>query len=52
MKTFLTAAVLALAPMGAFAMCSGYGHETTAQSCAPGFTWDEAKAACVEVVSG
>lgn len=49
MKTVLTAAVLALSPLAAFAMC---GHDTAAQSCASGFHWDAETGACVESVTG
>lgn len=45
----LTAAFFALAPATAFAMCSGHGE--TANLCETGFTWDEEKRACVEIVS-
>lgn len=46
-KTLLTAAVLAVAPVIAFAGCNGYGHSETANSCSEGQIWDVASQSCV-----
>jgi hypothetical protein len=46
----LTAAFFAIAPASAFAACSGHGE--TANLCETGYSWDEQKQACVEIVSG
>ena len=49
-KTLLAALALTVAPTLAMAMgCSGYGHETPAQSCIAGTAWDADKGACVPV---
>jgi hypothetical protein len=50
MKIVLTAALLALSPLAAFAAC--YGDHETAMTCAEGFEYDAAKGTCVEVVTG
>lgn len=48
----LSALALSLAPAVAFAQCShGQVKEETASSCAPGSTWDPAKAACTTTPS-
>ena len=54
MKTLLTALVLVVVPTLSFAMggCSGYGHETTAMSCADGMMFDTEQQKCVAVTTG
>lgn len=52
LKTLSIAAFLSLSPLGAFAMCTGDGHETTASICTDGLVWDQETGACVEQVTG
>jgi hypothetical protein len=47
MKTYLTAAVIALLlPATGFAQCNS-AKQITASSCKDGMTWDQAKGECV-----
>jgi len=50
-KTLIVAAVLALGPIPAFAMCSAH-QEKTAASCADGYAWNVELGQCVEQVAG
>lgn len=51
-KTFLTAAVLAVLPGLSFAYCSGEARlDQQAMSCAEGSQWDAQTATCVPVTS-
>ena len=47
MKLTLAAFALAVMPGLAMAMCSGYGHDQTAMTCAPGSVYDEDTKNCV-----
>ncbi len=48
-KTLLIALAMTALPTLSYAMCSGYGHQEAAISCAQGMTWDAEKQACVNV---
>ena len=50
MKMTILAIALAALPTLSWAACNG--HETTAQSCGDGSTWDDAKGACTPIVTG
>ena len=51
LKTFLTAAILSLAPLSATAMCSGAGMEQHAMSCVEGTQWDAEAGICTPVTT-
>lgn len=51
LKTFLTAAILSLAPLSAMAMCSGAGMEQHAMSCVEGTQWDAEAEICTPVTT-
>lgn len=51
LKTFLTAAILSLAPLSAMAMCSGAGMEQHAMSCIEGTQWDAEAGTCTPVTT-
>lgn len=51
LKTFLTAAILSLAPLSAMAMCTEAGMEQHAMSCIEGTQWDAESGTCTPVTT-
>jgi hypothetical protein len=49
LAAFLTATMLAFAPVATFAEC--YGKSEAAASCAPGYVWSHSQGACVATSS-
>ena len=50
MKTLVIAAVVALAPLSAFAACSNHFNQTVA-SCPDGKVWDADSGSCTDAAS-
>ncbi len=51
-KTFLTAAILAVLPGLTFAQCAGEArHDQQAMTCAEGTQWDTQTATCVPITT-